>query len=216
MNEQNSKLVKTHNITVKVREKCLEAGFTTAYQLQIAADLAPSVAGNLFNQTFSEISLQTLEKLLEALNCTAADIFVKEKSPLQKAKEILKDARRVFVLTGAGVSAESGVPTFRGGGGASVWRGMPFEQLSSAKMVEENLPLVWEWFDYRRSVAAECEPNAAHAALSDWQRAGDFEEFTLATQNVDGLHRRAGSSRVLELHGNIWRARCQSFTLQIN
>ena len=207
MTEQ--KLVKTHSLTVKVREKCLEAGFTTAYQLQVAAGIAPSVAQHLFNENFSEISLATLEKLLEALNCTAADLFVKEKSELQKAKEILCDARRVLILTGAGVSAESNVPTFRGGGSAGVWRGMSFEQLSSAQMVEENLPLVWEWFDYRRKIVGECEPNAAHTALSDWQRAGDFEEFTLVTQNIDGLHRRAGSSKILELHGNIWRARCR-------
>lgn len=206
MTEQ--KLVKTHALTVKVREKCLEAGLTNAYQLQIAAGIAPSVAQHLFNENFSEISLQTLEKFLEALNCTAADIFIKEKSKLQKAKEILRDARRVLILTGAGVSAESNVPTFRGGGGASVWRGMPFEQLSSAQMVEDNLPLVWEWFDYRRKIVGECQPNAAHTALSDWQRAGDFDEFTLVTQNIDGLHRRAGSSKILELHGNIWRARC--------
>lgn len=166
MTEQ--KLVKIHGLTVKVREKCLEA-----------------------------------------LDCTAADIFVKEKSELQKAKEILQSAKRILVLTGAGVSAESNVPTFRGGGGASVWRGIQFEQLSSAQMVEENLPLVWEWFDYRRGVVAECEPNAAHRTIADWQRAGDFDEFTLVTQNIDGLHRRAGSSKVLELHGNIWRARCQ-------
>lgn len=206
MTEQ--KLVKTHGLTVKVREKCLEAGLTTAYQLQVAANLAPSVAQHLFNENFSEISLQTLEKLLEALNCTAADILVKGKSELQKAKEILRNARRILILTGAGVSAESNVPTFRGGGGSSVWRGMRFEQLSSAQMVEENLPLVWEWFDYRRDIVGACEPNAAHTALADWQRAGDFDEFTLVTQNIDGLHRRAGSSKILELHGSIWRARC--------
>ena len=128
---------------------------------------------------------------------------------LNKVKNSLGSAQRIFVLTGAGVSAESNVPTFRGGGGASVWRGMPFEQLSSAQMVEENLPLVWEWFDYRRNIIGECEPNAAHRAIFDWQRAGDFDEFTLVTQNIDGLHRRAGSSKILELHGNIWRARCQ-------
>src|SRR6266487_593560 len=82
-------------------------------------------------------------------------MHINEKSDLVKAKQALDEASRVFVLTGAGISAESGVPTFRGGAGASVWRGMPFEQLSSARMVQQNLPLVWEWFDYRRSVVAD-------------------------------------------------------------
>src|SRR4051794_21888047 len=118
---------------------------------------------------------------------------------ISKAKQILDNARRVFVLTGAGISAESGVPTFRGGGGSFVWRGLPFEELSSARMVKTDLPLVWEWFDYRCGVVAGCEPNAAHQALAAWQSAQRSEQFTLATQNVDGLHRAAGSRDLLEL-----------------
>lgn len=125
-------------------------------------------------------------------------------------REKLNEARRVVILTGAGISAESGVPTFRSGGGASVWRGMPFEQLSSAEMVERDLPLVWEWFDYRRGVVGDCKPNAAHRALARWQQSDHFDSFTLVTQNIDGLHAAAGSIDVLELHGNIWRARCDS------
>ena len=121
-------------------------------------------------------------------------------------RERMRAARAVFVLTGAGVSAESGVPTFRGGGGAAVWKGMPFGVISSASMVRSNLPEVWEWFDYRRNVLGECRPNPAHAALAEWQER--FERFTLATQNIDGLHAEAGSRGVLELHGNVWRARC--------
>jgi NAD-dependent deacetylase len=114
--------------------------------------------------------------------------------------------QNVFVLTGAGVSAESGVPTFRGGGGAAVWRGMPFEQLSSRKMVEENLPLVWEWFDYRLEAVRACAPNPAHETIAHWQ--DKFDSLTLATQNIDGLHARAGSRDVLELHGSLRRMRC--------
>jgi NAD-dependent deacetylase len=117
-------------------------------------------------------------------------------------------ASRVVVLTGAGVSAESGVPTFRGGGNTAVWKGMPFDVISSATMVERDLPAVWEWFDYRRNVLAELEPNPAHRELARWQ--GQFAEFTLVTQNVDGLHQKAGSRDIVELHGNIWRARCTS------
>jgi NAD-dependent deacetylase len=120
----------------------------------------------------------------------------------------LRDARRVFVLTGAGVSAESGVPTFRGGGDTTVWKGMPFYKISSAEMVIRDLPEVWAWFDYRRGVLESLRPNPAHETLSRWQ--DRFEQFTLATQNVDGLHHAAGSRDVLEIHGNVWTARCLS------
>ena len=112
----------------------------------------------------------------------------------------------MLVLTGAGVSAESGVPTFRGGGNTAVWKGMPFDVISSGKMLERNLPAVWEWFDYRRGVLASLEPNAAHREIARWQ--DRFPDFALVTQNVDGLHQKAGSRKVVELHGNVWRARC--------
>ncbi len=115
-------------------------------------------------------------------------------------------AEKICVLTGAGVSAESGVPTFRGGGNSAVWKGMPFDRISSAQMVRENLAEVWEWFNYRRGVLGKCQPNAAHFALAEWQ--DKFEDFTLVTQNIDGLHTRAGSREVLELHGNINRSYC--------
>jgi NAD-dependent deacetylase len=96
-------------------------------------------------------------------------------------------AKRVVVLTGAGVSAESGV-------------------ISSAAMVERDLPAVWEWFDYRRGFMAAIQPNPAHYEIARWQER--FAQFTLVTQNIDGLHQKAGSHDVIELHGNIWRARC--------
>ena len=118
----------------------------------------------------------------------------------------------MLVLTGAGVSAESGVPTFRGGGQSAVWKGMPFDKISSAGMLERNLAEVWEWFDYRRGVIEKIEPNAGHRALARWQ--DRFEDFTLATQNVDGLHQAAGSRDVIELHGNLWRARCTACRAQ--
>jgi len=115
-------------------------------------------------------------------------------------------ARRVLVLTGAGVSAESGVPTFRGGGNTAVWKGMRFDVISSAEMVERDLPAVWEWFDYRRDFLDGLRPNPAHCEIARWQER--FAELTLVTQNIDGLHQQAGSRDVVELHGNIWRARC--------
>lgn len=125
---------------------------------------------------------------------------------IDEVRERLRSARGVFVLTGAGVSAESGVPTFRGGGGTAVWKGLPFDVISSAGMVARDLPAVWEWFDYRRGVLSNCRPNPAHESLARWQ--DRVERFTIATQNIDGLHAEAGSREVLELHGNIWRARC--------
>lgn len=117
-------------------------------------------------------------------------------------------ARSVAVLTGAGISAESGVPTFRGGGGTQIWtwRGRPVTELSSAELMATDPGLVWEWFDYRRSMLKSVSPNAGHLALAEWER--KFEDFTLITQNIDDLHRAAGNLNILELHGNIWRARC--------
>jgi NAD-dependent deacetylase len=112
----------------------------------------------------------------------------------------------VLVLTGAGISAESGVPTFRDGGQSTIWKGLPFDVISSARMVQTDLPAVWEWFNYRRGLLATLKPNAGHVALAEWE--DRFSEFTLVTQNVDNLHQAAGSRHVIELHGNIWRARC--------
>lgn len=123
-------------------------------------------------------------------------------------RERFLTASKVFVLTGAGVSAESGVPTFRGGGNTAVWKGLPFDVISSASMVDRDLPAVWEWFDYRRERLETISPNPAHYEIARWQER--FPEFTLVTQNIDGLHQRAGSSSVIELHGTIWKARCET------
>ena len=121
-------------------------------------------------------------------------------------REKLRDAEHVLVLTGAGISAESGVPTFRDGGNAAVWKGMPFDVISSARMMQTDLPAVWQWFNSRRALLSALRPNRGHVAIAAWQ--DRFPNFTLATQNVDNLHQAAGSRDVIELHGNIWRARC--------
>ncbi len=120
------------------------------------------------------------------------------------------NASRVAVLTGAGISAESGVPTFRGGGGATIWewRGRPVTELSSAELLATDPRLVWEWFDHRRGLVKDVKPNAGHAAIAAWEKR--FAAFTLATQNIDGLHVAAGSRAPIELHGNIHRGRCLS------
>lgn len=118
--------------------------------------------------------------------------------------ERVQAAKRVVVLTGAGVSAESGIPTFRGADG--LWRRHRAEELATPEAFARDPRLVWEWYEWRRQLIAARRPNAAHEAIAALEvRAQDF---LLVTQNVDGLHRRAGSRRIVELHGNLWRVRC--------
>ena len=117
----------------------------------------------------------------------------------------LRTAQRILVLTGAGISAESGIPTFRGAGGW--YRNRPAHVLASPEGFAESPETVWEWYDYRRQLIARAEPNAAHRALFDWER---HAEVVIVTQNVDDLHERAGSSRIFHVHGSIWRVRCTS------
>jgi NAD-dependent deacetylase len=131
---------------------------------------------------------------------------VKPSAVSDALRRLFRTAQNIVVLTGAGVSAESGVPTFRGGGRTTVWKGMPFDVISSATMLEHDLPAVWEWFNFRRERLAALQPNPAHEAIASWQ--DKFPEFALVTQNIDGLHQAAGSRHVIEMHGNIWRARC--------
>ena len=116
----------------------------------------------------------------------------------------LAEAERVVVLTGAGISAESGVPTFRGAGG--LWRQHRPEDLATPEAFARGPRLVWEWYDWRRARVAKAEPNPGHLALAQLERR--VPDFTLITQNVDGLHERAGSRRVLKLHGDIWTLHC--------
>ncbi len=124
--------------------------------------------------------------------------------PTAAVRARVQGARSIAVLTGAGVSAESGVPTFRGPEG--LWRTYRPEQLASPDAFARDPVLVWQWYDWRRQRIAACRPNAAHEALALLERS--VPDFLLITQNVDGLHRQAGSTEVVELHGNIWRVRC--------
>jgi len=123
---------------------------------------------------------------------------------IQQAAEILRTAQRIAVLTGAGISAESGVPTFRGKDG--LWRQFRAEDLATPEAFARDPKLVWEWYDWRRGIIGRVEPNPGHKVLARWEQA--FPDFSLITQNVDGLHARAGSKNILELHGNIWKTRC--------
>jgi NAD-dependent protein deacetylase/lipoamidase len=127
---------------------------------------------------------------------------------MSNAKGVLRipvdQIQSVAVLTGAGISAESGVPTFRGPGG--LWRSYRAEDLATPHAFDRDPKLVWEWYDWRRGRVAACRPNPAHDTLAEME--SHFGDFTLVTQNVDGLHRLAGSRNLVEFHGNIWRMRC--------
>ncbi|HLI85741.1 MAG TPA: NAD-dependent deacylase [Bryobacteraceae bacterium] len=122
----------------------------------------------------------------------------------EKARRRLASAASVAVLTGAGISAESGIPTFRGAGG--LWKNFRPEELATPEAFARNPRLVWEWYDWRRQAIAKAGPNPAHRGLVQLEQAKP--RFTLITQNVDGLHDAAGSRRILKLHGDIWHLRC--------
>jgi NAD-dependent deacetylase len=113
-------------------------------------------------------------------------------------------ARAITVLTGAGISADSGVPTFRGADG--LWRNFRAEDLATPEAFARDPRLVWEWYNWRRELIATKRPNPAHLTVAEMERR--YETFWLITQNVDGLHRDAGSRRLSEIHGNIWMVRC--------
>lgn len=123
---------------------------------------------------------------------------------MEQARRWIAEAHSIVVLTGAGVSAESGIPTFRGPGG--LWRERKPEQLASPEGFAKDPRLVWEWYDWRRTVIKDVQPNPAHFAIAELERRAP--RFSLVTQNVDGLHDRAGSRNVLKLHGDIWMVRC--------
>lgn len=123
---------------------------------------------------------------------------------LGEAREWLAGASSVAVLTGAGISAESGVPTFRGSGG--LWKEYKPEELATPEAFARDPRLVWEWYNWRRETIKKAQPNAAHRALVQLEIRKP--RFTLITQNVDGLHELAGSGKMLKLHGDIWRMRC--------
>jgi NAD-dependent deacetylase len=123
---------------------------------------------------------------------------------LEQARDWLSQASAVAILTGAGISAESGVPTFRGTGG--LWRDYKPEELATPEAFERDPKLVWEWYNWRRERIANAAPNPAHRALVQLEIRKP--RFTLITQNVDGLHDLAGNGKILKLHGDIWRMRC--------
>ena len=130
---------------------------------------------------------------------------------VRELRAAIDAARHVVALTGAGISAESGIPTFRGPGG--LWRNFSPEQLATPAAFARDPRLVWEWYDWRRGLIHAAQPNPAHLALAELERrrredASGQTTFAVVTQNVDGLHERAGSRNVVKLHGDIWLLRC--------
>jgi NAD-dependent deacetylase len=121
---------------------------------------------------------------------------------IEAAIRTIRSARpsRIVVFTGAGISADSGVPTFRGPGG--LWRNFRPEELATPAAFHRDPKLVWEWYEWRRGLIRDARPNAAHEAVAR------LSDAVVVTQNVDNLHARAGSRDVVELHGNIFRVRC--------
>lgn len=127
-----------------------------------------------------------------------------EKPEIGALVDLLLQAKNITVSTGAGISAESGIPTFRGKEG--LWKKYRAEELATPTAFAQNPELVWEFYEWRRGIIAEKDPNPGHKVLAHWENA--LPAFFLITQNIDGLHQKAGSKDVLELHGNIWKLRC--------
>jgi NAD-dependent deacetylase len=134
----------------------------------------------------------------------ARDKSVASPAILADLAGLLSEVKRLVVLTGAGISVESGIPTFRGPEG--LWRTFRPEQLATPQAFQRDPLLVWEWYDWRRGKIAPARPNPGHEALVRLE--ARIPDFLLLTQNVDGLHRLAGSRRLLEIHGSIWEVRC--------
>jgi len=127
----------------------------------------------------------------------------------QSLIEKLINARSIVFFTGAGISAESGIPTFRGKDG--IWNKLKPEELANFGAFMKNPDMVWEWYNHRKKIIHESQPNQGHITIAELQ---NFFDVTVVTQNIDNLHRRAGSKKIFELHGNIERnycAECKKF-----
>ncbi|CAH1986617.1 unnamed protein product [Acanthoscelides obtectus] len=135
-------------------------------------------------------------------------------SDFEGFQKVLNNAKSIIVLTGAGISSESGIPTFRGEGGW--WKTYRSADLATPQAFQSNPALVWEFYNYRRHVALNTHPNNAHKALSEYEKKCKSEGHHLAiiTQNVDGLHKRAGSENIIELHGNLFKTICTNMSFR--
>jgi NAD-dependent deacetylase len=132
------------------------------------------------------------------------DSIMQTENPASRVANRLRSATRVTVLTGAGISAASGVPTFRGDEG--LWRSFSPHQLATPEAFRQDPKLVWEWYNWRRELISKCQPNPAHRVIALWSKR--YPGFALITQNVDGLHEKAGTEHVIRFHGSIWEVLC--------
>lgn len=150
---------------------------------------------------FFSLLFTSQEMLAEKLNVS---------SDMSQFRKVLNAAKRIVVISGAGVSAESGVPTFRGDGG--FWRKYVAQDLATHRAFNKSPTLVWEFYHYRRELVRTKRPNKAHIVLAEFEKRLDEEgkgrRLTIVTQNVDGLHAAAGSKRVIELHGSLFKTQC--------
>ncbi|XP_026322002.1 NAD-dependent protein deacylase-like [Hyposmocoma kahamanoa] len=148
-------------------------------------------------RTYSSIAVRSIKSTMA----------VRQSSDMAKFREALKSAKEVVILSGAGISAESGIPTFRGAGG--FWRKYNSQSLATPGAFKSSPSLVWEFYHYRREVAAKAQPNAGHIAIAEFEaKCSTEKKITVITQNVDNLHGRAGSKNLIELHGNLYKTRC--------
>ncbi|MFX1509223.1 MAG: NAD-dependent deacetylase [Promethearchaeota archaeon] len=131
-------------------------------------------------------------------------------NPTNQAVDIIRSTHYMVALTGAGISKESNVPTFRGKDG--LWKQYNAMELATSNAFKQNPQLVWDWYSWRQNLIAQCTPNPAHETLAAWEKTGLLK--ALITQNVDGLHRHAGSTNVLEVHGNLWAVKCTQCSYQ--
>ncbi|MCP4292663.1 MAG: NAD-dependent deacylase [bacterium] len=127
-----------------------------------------------------------------------------EPTTLEEYRKGITPETKITVLTGAGISAASGIPTFRSGEDA-LWSQYRPEEMATARAFHADTELIWKWYDWRRQLIADSEPNAAHYALADLEKKSDL---VIVTQNVDGYHQQAGNTTVHEFHGSLWRVRC--------
>ncbi len=124
---------------------------------------------------------------------------------IENAVKLIKNSYQISVLSGAGISAESGIPTFRGEDG--LWKNYRAEELATPQAFSKDPELVWEWYNWRRAIISSKKPNPAHYSCAKLEKIFN-SKFTLITQNVDGFHRLAGAENVLEIHGNIFEVKC--------
>jgi NAD-dependent deacetylase len=122
----------------------------------------------------------------------------------EKVVDRLSQTKFLLVITGAGISAESGIPTFRGSDG--LWKNYRAEELATPRAFEQDPETVWQWYDWRRVIISNAQPNPGHLAIKELEDM--FGNFLLITQNVDGIHGRTGIKNMIEIHGNLWRVRC--------